>query len=154
MRKTRIVIVSFLLSAVLFAGCAGQEQPVRTETLSPGQSSEPGAISSVAEDLAAGMEEAVEQYRALYHAEHVYRDALVPQKVLLIGEEQLVELTWVSGYEQTKAIERSSVIRTETGSLDAWDSVRIYDKTGQCISIMVEPGTAEELVAFLSPHQS
>lgn len=99
------------------------------------------------------MENAMERYCALYHAEYVFRDVLVPQKALLIGEEQILELTYFPGYEQTKVMERSSLVRVESSRLGAWDVVKLYDKTDQCISVTVEHGCSEEIAALLSGHE-
>ena len=148
MKRIGIAMTALLLTFLLTA-CGGRESSRITDASYSGQSSEPEATSSSTEDPDAGMEDAMERYCALYHAEDVFRDVLVPQKALLIGEEQIVELTWFSGYAQTRVIERSSLVRVENSRLDTWDIVNLYDKTNQCITIMLEPGRSEEIVALL-----
>lgn len=148
--KRTVCAIFLLLTMLSAAGCAGREELMelpssqqaglsQTETGSPER-------SAPDED----MEKAVERYAALYHVEHVYYDIAVPQKMLLIGEEQIVELLCVAGYEQTKVIDRMSVVRVDSSRLGEFDAVNIYDKTNQCISVMVEPGLSEELAALLS----
>ena len=147
----RMVCAIFLLSALLpTAGCSGQELPADAPSSPQAETSltEPGFTEPA--DPADGMEKAVKRYCALYHAEHVYYDIAVPQKALLIGEEQIVELLCVSGYEQTTVINRASVVRVESDRLGTFDVVKIYDKTNQCISVMVEPGKSDELVGLLN----
>lgn len=149
MKKIIVIAAAMVLLCFMLAGCSGKVQPAVTESPSHAKTPEPEPVSSAPEDNAAEIENAIERYCELYNADHVYRDVAVPQKAMLIGEEQIVELTYFSGYENTKVIERSSLVRVENSRLAMFDIVNIYDKTNQCISVMVEPGLSDEIAALL-----
>lgn len=148
MKRISLVIAFLLLLGFPCTGCDKQERAIITDS-SYGPSSESEVVSSLTESPVAGIEDAIERYCALYHAEYVYCDVIVPQKALLIAEKQIIELTVFSSYEQTKIIERSSVVRVENIHIDMFEIVNIYDKTNQFISVMVEPGMSDEIAILL-----
>lgn len=150
MKRFSIAIAALLLLGFLLVGFNEQAFSILTESTSHVISPEPKIVSSVPEeDHTAEMENAIKRYSELYNADRAYRDITVPQKALLIGDEQIVELTYLPGYENTNVTERSSVVRVEDSRLDAFDIVNIYDKTNQCISVIVEPGMSDEIAVLL-----
>lgn len=89
---------------------------------------------------------AIEYYSELYCVTSVYRDKFIPQKYLLIGNEQIIELFVFNGINQITTIRKTDIERTENTSVIDFNAVKIFDKTNQCISISAEPQQVNEIL--------
>jgi len=94
-------------------------------------------------------DEKLEYYQEMYGTDHVFRDLFLPQKVLLIGDENIAVVFLISGYDQVKVIRRTCVERVENISLELFCRIDVFDKTNQNISIMLSPESAEAAAALL-----
>ncbi len=145
-----------LIVCFLFSGCAVENETMPQSTPetrvfedSAAQTerndwSEPK--STVSEGSA---DEKLEYYQEMYGTDHVFRDLFLPQKVLLIGDENIAVVFLISGYDQVKVIRRTCVERVENISLELFCRIDVFDKTNQNISIMLSPESAEAAAALL-----
>lgn len=101
---------------------------------------------STSDKIAQETSNVLKYYSELYCVTSVYRDKFIPQKYLLIGNEQIIELFVFNGINQITTIRKTDIERTENTSVIDFNSVKIFDKTNQCISISVEPQQVNEIL--------
>lgn len=147
MKKIYISAAVFLLFSLFLSGCgnerpgafAGASASFSEGPVSPEETDAPGE----AED----MEATISRYKELYGTVFTFRDLFVPQRVILIGGAYMVDLLYIPGCEQVKAIPRDAIARVEYDRFDTFMVVKFYDKTNQCISVSLEPEYAYALLA-------
>lgn len=92
----------------------------------------------------------LEQYAELYNADYIFDDIYLPEKHLLIGDENIVQLISIGGYDKATVIKHDSVERVEHTVLDQFTRIEIFDKTNQSVSISVSPAEGTEILELLS----
>lgn len=145
----------FLLTTVflLFVGCGRPEPPI--PTMRPTVSAtpltvEPEASPAPSESPEEGRKEDLWLvYAERYGTDHVFTDLYIPEKLWLIGEENIVQLVSFVGNEDIRVFPRTSIERVEHLLLDEFGFVDVYDKTNECISITLTPSDAEAILELL-----
>ena len=68
------------------------------------------------------------------------------EKAWLIGDENIVQLTSIAGFNDVAVLTRSNIERIEQTSFADFSTISIIDKTGQTLSLMILP---EELLVII-----
>ncbi len=147
--KNTIVLLTFTL--LLLAGCASYDG---TEGIAPSQTEDTAAYTEsedacVSGGFDASVVEAREQYAKMYNTTHVFTDMYIPEKAWLIGEENIVELTSIAGFNDVSALTRDSIERVEQTSFSGFATVKIIDKTGNALSLTVHPQELFEILDLI-----
>ena len=93
-------------------------------------------------DFAAG-------YLKAYPGARIYPDLLVPGKALLIADDVLEELFCTQAYHRETTMKKAAVERIARNDYPSFSTVEIFDKTGQCLSVSVDPAAAAEIVELI-----
>lgn len=148
---------------MLMVGCAPHKEmpPTITETHKPtiSQSEEPPEKSETekpveieqddSEDVAESVDDACERYAELYSASHIVHDLYMYEKAWLVGDNNIVQVVSIAGYDDVVVLSRESVERVEHSIFSDFASVTIFDKSGKSISIMLPPEDVPHLLKRL-----
>ena len=134
----KLFCILFLLLCTL-SGCSSHR-----ETSVPEKLTEAPTFESTTEAPALPAEPAWEKYAMQYGAEDMFADLYTPGKYLLIGEDTVVLLVSIGGYDELTLMDRDAVARVEQKNLPDFTQIEIYDKTDEKLSLIVSPedGTA------------
>lgn len=92
------------------------------------------------------IEDTRNQYARLYDATHRFSDMYMAEKAWLIGDEKIVQLISIGGFNDATVLIRDNIERIEKASFADFATVSIIDKTGQTLSLMILP---EELLVII-----
>ena len=92
------------------------------------------------------IEDTRNQYAELYDTTHTFTDIYMVEKAWLIGDENIVQLTSIAGFNDVAVLTRSNIERIEQTSFADFSTISIIDKTGQTLSLMILP---EELLVII-----
>ena len=127
------ISVIFLLLCTL-SGCSSHQ-----ETSVPEKLTEAPTVESTTEAPILPTKPAWEKYAMQYGAEDVFADLYTPGKYLLIGEDTVVLLVSIGGYDQLTVMDRYAIARVEQKNLPDFTQIEIYDKTDEKLSLIVSP---------------
>ena len=148
-----ILLIGF---ALLLGGCAAGEdrEPAQSASgfasIPAGPEEEAGSAGETDDPPVSEAPEPVwKPYAEKYGAEYGFTDIYLPERVWLIGEENIVQLLLFDGAETVTVIRRSALERVESLALSTEVTLRAYDKTMNYILIMVTAEDAEAILALL-----
>jgi len=148
MKPNTLLILCCLL--LLFSGCsAASEEPEQAQS-KPNTSiveqaeTEEKEFESIRDSKSSAVpdtfiENSRKQYAGLYNTSREFEDLYIPEKAWLIGNEYIVQLMSIAGFNDASVISCENIERIEQSSFGDFASITVYDKTGQSITIMVCP---------------
>ncbi len=92
------------------------------------------------------IEDTRKQYAELYDTTHTFADMYMVEKAWLIGDENIVQLTSIAGFNDVVVLTRNNIERIEQASFADFATISIIDKTGQTLSLMILP---EDLLVII-----
>lgn len=95
------------------------------------------------------IEDTRKQYSELYDTTHTFTDMYMVEKAWLIGDENIVQLTSIAGFNDAIVLTRSNIERIEQASFADFATISIIDKTGQTLSLMISPEELLEIIELL-----
>lgn len=141
----------------LLTGCSGSDDnnnQLHADTKAPiiespeSQIQEETSVSKTEESTIPDtfIEDTRKQYSELFDTTHTFTDMYMAEKSWLIGDENIVQLTSIAGFNDVTVLTRSNIERIEQASFADLATISIIDKTGQTLSLMVLP---EELLVII-----
>ena len=150
-----LLCVIFLLS-----GCSGSvdnNNPPNVDTKTPiiekpeSKIQEETSVSKTEEPAIPDtfIEDTRKQYSELYDTTHTFTDMYIAEKAWLIGDENIVQLTSIAGFNDVAVLSRSNIERIEQTSFADFSTISIIDKTGQTLSLIISPEELLEIIELL-----
>ena len=95
------------------------------------------------------IEDTRNQYAELYDTTHTFTDIYMVEKAWLIGDNNIVQLTSIAGFNDAIVLTRNNIERIEQASFADFATVSIIDKTGQTLSLIISPEELLEIIELL-----
>lgn len=140
-----VLLVWMILSGL--TSCAKKEPVSSDVQSSPVQKAEAQIGKDQTENVqnADNSEEELQQYIDRFAARSVYRDLLVPNQYLLMGDTRIVQLLLIPGLSNYMAVDREDIVRVEVTEIDEIAMLQIIDKTNAGISMTLSPDQADQV---------
>ena len=155
-----LICTSGIILFLLLGGCGEKEYEkqdtqltVSEETAIPFQTTDVKDTLTQESGEESPTESSVEnnrlQYAEIYGTEYQFTDVYISGKCWLIGDENIVQIVSIGGYDDITVMQLSEIARVESMPFDGFSSVTVFDKTNQSISIMTSPTDAETVLGLL-----
>lgn len=159
--EKKYIFITMILICFLLSGCSGanniSKQPNECVIETVNTEHEEVSFKTNANNITEGKTyqakadytQIFERYKILYEAEDFYPDLYFDGKFLLVGKSSVVCLIVIGDTQDTTIISKQNIAKVDDFVSSEFGSITIYDKTGETVSIMVNPETTKEIITSI-----